>query len=891
MQDEEVGALREGVVALMREQAFAEALTAVNDALRSAPDDPSLRCRKGEILYALRRFAESVDWLETALADCPGSAEICYQLSASTLAAGLVVRTIYLARDLLEQRPAHLGALLVLIDALTRNGEPKEALAAVDAALGQPLDHPYLKLRRGMLLRQLHRFEEAAVWLADLRIRAETSPELLPSILTELADAEASSGKLAAAIGTMKEAVEHRPDQAELLASLIHLEIQAFDAPAAMAHLERGLAQWPDHLTLRRLLVSLLMQMGRMRDADEKIRQFGREHDDQMRWVDLAFRRFAKVRQEIGELEDDSAANLQRFYLLQAEGQLTQAAQLAKELHAAEPKNPVYAANALNDAIRHNDSVAAQQLLERCPSAVRQSPVVQIAQAALLQLEGRVEEAAAVLSDGFHRHSVGLAQVVTLANLALQEGMGTRGAALLLDCANGLMTQAEGRLPETTCQNLRLRFAYALGDWPKALDLVEQVWAPAPGDMSLLLMKVRCLYELEQFDEADRLLDLVLEQAPADRAAIELRKALLLARREIAGCLDFLEAQVEAGHAALDTWLMSALCDTRQAERARALALRHLPDQPASFDWKLERFRKLFLGQAEPISVPDTQTIWSRPIPDQDLSGLLYDADWDGPSGQVLQPAQYFAQEVLCPPGMDGVTWRRRASRAAHVAHVISTRVLLETVPSAYTRSAAFAALSERVEAGQATMIVSTHAGVRFTVALPTLMKELAYFTGPLTQAQTSGDGAIRVLNGFDGNRLAADVVRTLREGVSVYLARDFSWTGFHPLGPASSAAGTLLGMPVMIDDIVPKISQAMKIPVYWVQPQWVGDDVEIDVVRMPDAEDGEAREAWCQRWAQAYLDKIEALLRSDPRNARLNHDLLNYLMVTSHPHTEGSAA
>lgn len=895
-QNGEVHALREAVVVLMRKQAFSEALTAIDKALCRAPNDPSLRCHKGEILYALRRFTESVDWLEAALADCPGSAEILYQLSASALAAGLFDRTVSLARTLLDQQPAHLGAWLVLIDALTRREEPEEALSAVDTALALPLDHPHLKLRRGSLLRQLQRFEESAGWLTEMRGSAEASPELLPVILTELASAQAAAGHLASAIGTLKAAVEGDPGNISLLLSLIQLELQALDGAAALARLEQGLSDWPDHAVLRRLFVNLLMGMGRLRDADQRLQQFGAGQDDQKRWVDLAFRRFAKVRREIAELEQGGlAAGLQTFYLLQAEGQLAKSAEIAQDLFAAEPSNSVHAANVLHEALRRDDATAARQLLEKLSPSVRQAPAVRLAEAALLRLEGRIEEATSILSEDFRRYPAGLAQITTLANLALQEGMGTRGATLLLSCANGLMTQAEGQFPARTCQVLRLRFAYALGDWPRALHLLETVCAGAPDDMSLLQMKARCLYELEQFDAADSLLDHVLEQAPADRTAVELRKALLLARGDVAGCLNFLEAQIEAGHVALDSWLMSALCDRGQAERARVLALRHLPGQPASSDWKLERFRKLFLGEAEPVSVPDTRTNWSRPIPDHDLRGLLYEADWDGPSGPVTLYAQYFAQAALCPPGMDGVTWRRRARRAGHVDQLMSKRVLLETVPAAFRRSAAFAALRERVESLQPTMIVSTHAGARLSVALTVLMKNLAYVTGPRsktqTQAQGSGEVDIRILHGFDSGRLAADVVRTLREGGSVYLARDFSWTGFHPLGPASSATGTLLGRPVIIDDVVPKIGQAMKIPVYWFQPQWCGDEIEIDVVRMPDAEDGEARETWCRRWAQAYLDKVEALLRSDPRNARLNHDLLNYLMVTSHPQTAGRAA
>jgi tetratricopeptide (TPR) repeat protein len=768
--EEGVQARRQAIKALIGGQAFAQALAAIEEELLLAPADFWLCCRKGEVLRALRRFDESSDWFEAMVGETPGAVDLVYQLSASTLAAGRFERTVSLSRSILDQQPDHLGAWLVLVDALARSGDPERALTAVDAALAQPLDNLHLKLRRGSVLRQLQRFEESAGWLADMRGSAAASPGLLPVILTELASAQASAGHLASAIETLKTAVKANPGNTALLLSLVQLEIQTFEWEAALARLEEELADWPDHAVLRRLLVNLLMSMGRMHDADEKLRQFGAGHEDQRRWVDLAFRRFAEVRQEIDELgQGNPAAGLQTFYLLQAEGQLGKSSEIAWNLFATDPSNPVHAASVLNDAVRRDDAIAVRQILEKLAASVRQAPAVRLAEAALLRLEGQIEEAAAILSEDFRRYPGGLAQIITLANLALQEGMGTRGAALLLDCANGLMAQAERHLPELTCRILRLRFACALGDWPQALDLLETVCAAAPRDMSLLQMKARCLYELEQFEEAGSLLDHVLEQAPADRTAVELRKALLLARGDIAGCLDFLEAKVEAGHAPLDTWLMSALCDTGQAGRAQVLALRHLPGQPASSDWKLERFRKLFLGEAEPASVSGTRARWSRPIPDHDLRGLLYEADWDGPSGPVLQHAQYFAREALCPPGMDGVTWRRRACRPGHEDQVMSARVLLETVPPAFGRSAAFAMLRERVESRQPTMIVSTHAGARLSVALTVLMKNLAYVTGPRAktqnQVQGSGEVDVRILHGFDSGRLAADAVRSLRGG------------------------------------------------------------------------------------------------------------------------------
>lgn len=76
------------------------------------------------------------------------------------------------------------------------------------------------------------------------------------------------------------------------------------------------------------------------------------------------------------------------------------------------------------------------------------------------------------------------------------------------------------------------------------------------------------------------------------------------------------------------------------------------------------------------------------------------------------------------------------------------------------------------------------------------------------------------------------------------------------------------------------KLSQEMGIPRSWAQARRRDGYIKIEVGQLPVAAPGEAKQFWCDRWAQAYLDKVADMMASAPENQNLNSPMWRYLLL-----------
>ncbi|MEQ9126375.1 MAG: hypothetical protein RIM80_27845, partial [Alphaproteobacteria bacterium] len=97
---------------------------------------------------------------------------------------------------------------------------------------------------------------------------------------------------------------------------------------------------------------------------------------------------------------------------------------------------------------------------------------------------------------------------------------------------------------------------------------------------------------------------------------------------------------------------------------------------------------------------------------------------------------------------------------------------------------------------------------------------------------------------------------------------------------PGGAAHGRIFGAPCAIVDTVPKLSQGLRVPSFWIQPMWRGDSIVVEIAALPTADPGEPSQEWRDRWAQAYLGKVEAVMRSAPENQNLTAGLWRYLLL-----------
>ncbi|HWA92830.1 MAG TPA: tetratricopeptide repeat protein [Rhizomicrobium sp.] len=83
-----------------------------------------------------------------------------------------------------------------------------------------------------------------------------------------------------------------------------------------------------------------------------------------------------------------------------------------------------------------------------------------------------------------------------------------------------------------------------------------------------------------------------------------------------------------------------------------------------------------------------------------------------------------------------------------------------------------------------------------------------------------------------------------------------------------------LLGRTVAISTLVPRLAQKHDAATVWCQARWQGKRMVVETERLPDPEPGEAADAWCRRWCEAYLAKIATTMRGAPENLTLGQGI-----------------
>ena len=117
-------------------------------------------------------------------------------------------------------------------------------------------------------------------------------------------------------------------------------------------------------------------------------------------------------------------------------------------------------------------------------------------------------------------------------------------------------------------------------------------------------------------------------------------------------------------------------------------------------------------------------------------------------------------------------------------------------------------------------------------------------------------------------NRLATTraIIDQLSAGHSI------GWTLDSPIG--AGASFDFMGRSVQLIAIAPRLARRHASASFWCQPLWRGDRIVVEIERLPDPVDGEPEADWTARWYGAYLRRLEAVVRGDPRNLVLRRGL-----------------
>jgi hypothetical protein len=256
--------------------------------------------------------------------------------------------------------------------------------------------------------------------------------------------------------------------------------------------------------------------------------------------------------------------------------------------------------------------------------------------------------------------------------------------------------------------------------------------------------------------------------------------------------------------------------------------------------------------------------VQARRLPERLRDGL--DMIWDRIDAVDVAPAALtWAWELADQSAWPYTEWERRARWGRQARLLVS-----EWWAAAPERTDQLDALLGEIELGalhrsmldeRPWVLVSGHVGPSSAI-LPSLFRSNQPFEtfGALNRARLATSTIGASLSPIASLR---PLVTKLRQGVRIGLLAD------EPQA-VESAQFAFLGRTVELPTFVPRLIQACNATSWWVCPLWQDGRVVLELVRLPDPDEGEPRDTWMARWFDAYLACLGHVMRGAPENLGL---------------------
>jgi len=873
---------------------FEGAIAHLDDALACDPQDLALRIRRGALLRQAGRLDDSIVWLEGVLSTAPGDLKAMRELAVALCQADRTEDADAVASAILGADPKHRAALATRVEIARRGLGPSAALDRLDAALEVYPDDMALRGRRGALLRQTGRLKECAAWLESF---LAASPGNLTA-MQELALALRQDGRIGESARVIEEMLAIAPTHRGALTGRIDLAAQQLLHDAALDCLDAALEVYPDDLALRIRRGALLRLLGRMVEARQWLQKVARSAPEnpslkrELITTDLqlgAVDRALEAAAELARAEPENVA-AQGLWVkaLRASGANAEARRLADSLLARSPDSPEFAALRISSLVAEGDLAAAHAALDASPEAARDGEALMQSRARMCSAAGDYAAADAIYQDMPASGPLKLATIIGRLHVALASGIDDPGFRNALADVRRLAVQHAAKSGHGNAERYLLHIALCVGDWPEALRLVTDLRERQPRDAMLVFYEAKAAWETGDAERGRRNLEAFLAQHPAYRPAAMLRDSIDLATGDVDAYLDRQRRMLALRNANLIGSHLSFAQDLYMLDR---------PDEAAECLEACREFANgrtaaalgltfLIGGEEEAAndmfaSRGDRAERRFGTLPDEDLR-RLFDRTR---SIEVAGPDSYAAARLawhVCEEKPESFAeWRRRAGHATYASRKLSRFPYAGAALDGLIEPVDWGPIQRLMAEGAPFLMVSTHSGPRVLGLIDRHIPDVLYLLQPTSYTSAPGDvrGQMLASAGAD-NDAAIAVYKALRQGRRVYSTPDVPAGLMRRGKPGGAARGRIFGAPCAIVDTVPKLSQGLRVPSFWIQPMWRGDRIVIEIAALPTAEPGEPSQEWRDRWAQAYLDKVEAVMRSAPENQNLTAGLWRYLLL-----------
>lgn len=174
--------------------------------------------------------------------------------------------------------------------------------------------------------------------------------------------------------------------------------------------------------------------------------------------------------------------------------------------------------------------------------------------------------------------------------------------------------------------------------------------------------------------------------------------------------------------------------------------------------------------------------------------------------------------------------------------------------------------LAELGAGGRGIFLAAAHVGALFAGPLGLATSDLKFRWVASTPSVSTLPGSEQLISTFSQNRLrlAKNLLRAVRNGEVVSVALD---------GTEAAAARPVrfYGGTIMLSDFVPRVIHQSGALSFFPQVLWEGDQITVKLVDLPQPNQGEAQEAFIERWFGGFVETLADVFRHHPDNLRLS--------------------
>jgi len=745
--------------------------------------------------------------------------------------------------------------------------------------------------------RRLRGLNRPAAALPDLTALSARRPSC-PAVAGELALVQAATGAFAAARDGLASARHAYPDHLPLI--MVEIEVlsaqhlyadalAAFDAVAVL----------PDRLRLRR--AGMLRRMGRPAEALDHLLALNDQCPGiegmalDLARTELALDATGAALARLDRLPRDLPVELLRLQALRLDGQAAAAEAPARALATRHPEAAPPAlelAQLLDDLDRPEEAAA---LLDGLPPEMSRRRDAVLLRASLALVLGDPELAWQGHAGQLAQSGADLAAFDGCLAVLAETGPGAVDYRARLDWLYSL----PGRMAERGHGNAA-RFAAEIsmstGAWQQAHRLGAAYVARHKGDGYGPFVLACGALGLGRAAEGAEAARAVLAADPRHPHARAILSESLLIQGDLAGHHAMADGiPLPPGNRAVPVVLRrhGDFLGLGRGDEARRCIERCLPRTTGrprvELLQALQRFGDVVIPPGEP---PPRLRQSAEPMPQRELTWFCDTGI--APEGKLVGLPQCtaagLAWQLTRERGMSEAEWLARAARATLLHRRIARRPLLDAPSEGLIAPVDPGELAPLIHGGGPYLMVKSHFGPQVLYACVTDFPGVFYAVQRHYGGRPAGlrENMLELAGGSLTS--TATLLRCLRAGHPVGFSPDVPAMDWRADRPGGVARGRLFGHDCALSDTVPQLALALDLRCIWVQPVQEGDVIRIEIAELPRPDPAETPAEWCDRWAAAYLARIEALMSGAPENQNLAAPLWRYLLLRGAGQSSGPA-